>query len=538
MIIKRVTTFTPPPQRFKIGSKMTQIALRQIGFHVITWASRNKDSYPRYFAAFALFVAGIVAASLILTAIHPAAGEIFQSYVIAAGMIVTLTGGAIACTLLVTLFIAVATNVTKLKSFEAKPKDHAPLPLPPPDGIAPDVLVTLREGETLDEFDARAEDAEKQSRATRWAVVIPYRSPVLTIFGDTAVTYNRDEPIFARPEWAETFDGRIANPGVVFSAETPEQYAEYCRKFVTAYREWAPRRKAELTAGRSSCMVLEVLKHSANILLLLLFSVAAFSQSKTEQVAEAVGTRIREIPSAGMDVSYTFETPGGGSKTYNRIGDGKTNIVNLLKKTPAFFNDEGGRLVAVTLDGEVVANGEQVERVNQSPSDQMRPYRAETPVMNKPAFAVPDSVDMEEYAERAKRSIDIGTRMIEQAALPWWEVLMYAFWQWSPGLILLVGSAWLWAKVGATEGFWNVHRYAKRVLIWITLCSATLIAINVYLYFVSLRTPPGALAIVAAIEFGIAYGILCWVNPDYRPKKGNDRAQPANEFFTKLNERN
>lgn len=523
MIIKRVTTFTPPPQRFKIGSKMIQIALRQIAPHI----RRNLPN-----AALAVMV--IVAASIFLTAMHPAAGEIAQSALIQIGVYINMAFAAL--TLLVVVALALKTFGEGVKV--EREMGRAPLLLSPPDGIAPDVLVTLLEGETLDEFDARAEDAEKQSRATRWAVVIPYRSPVLTIFGDTAVTYNRDEPIFARPEWAEAFDGRIAKPGVVFSAETPEQYAEYCRKFVTAYREWAPRRKAELTAGRSSGMVLEVLKHSANILIFVLFSVAAFSQSKTEQVAEAVGTRIREIPSAGTDVSYTFETPGGGMKTYNRIGDGKTNIVALLKKTPAFFNDEGGRLVAVTLDGEVVAKGEQVERVNQSPSDQMRPYRAETPVMDKPTFSMPDSVGMEEYAERAKRSIDIGTRMIEQAALPWWEVLMYAFWQWSPGFILLVGSAWLWAKVGATEGFWNVHRYAKRVLIWITLCSATLIAINVYLYFVSLRTPPGALAIVAAIEFGIAYGILCWVNPDYRPKKGNDRAQPANEFFTKLNERN
>lgn len=499
---------------------------------LLAFAKNNAGQLRAYIAGLILFVVGLVISSLVLTVQHPAAGEIIQDALIRAGLLINLA--LVGFALLLALAFGIKTFSEGVSIQRTEP---AQLLLPAQSGISPDVLIIRQAGEDDAAFDARADEAAQHSTATRWVVVIPFQSPVLTIFENGAKVFDRDEPIFALPEWAEQFDGRIAPAGSLFADETPEQYAEYCRKFVSEYREWAPRKKGRNSAGRSHTFVLDIIKNSANILLFLLMSVGLFAQSKTRQVDEALGTRIREIPAVGADVSFSFDI-NGGIKTFNRTGDGRSTYTDLLKKTPGLktWNDEGGRLISISRDGEVIAKGPQVEHVNQSPRDRMRPVQAETRVVGNKPFSIPDSASMQDYAQDAKRYIDEGTDLVEDAAITWWEVIMYAFWRWSPLLIIIVGGSWLWAKGGAVEGYWSIHRYAKQILFWVTFTSGTLIAINVLLFFVSIGTPPGVLAFIAAAEFAIAYGVLCWVNPDYRPKRGNDPEQGiVTTFANRLN---
>lgn len=515
---------------------MVQIALRQIGFHLLTWSSRNKDRYPRYFAAFLIFAGGLVTSSVILTAMHPAAGEIAQSALIRLGLLINITLAG----LFLLLVLAFA-----LKTFGegVKIERHAAplLLLAAPDGISPDVLIVRQEGETDRQFDDRANAAAKESTHTHWVVVIPYRSPVLTMFGDIARTYNRDEPIFAREEWADRFDGRIATKGTIFSTETAESYAAYIRDFISFYREWSPRKKVELSAGKSPSVLLDILKNSANILLFVLLSVSAFGQSKTAQVAEAVGTRIREIPASGADVSYTFDMGGGSMKNFNRVGNGRSNYTDLLKNTPGFFNDEGGRLVSVTVNGETIAKGLQVEYVNQSPAtqaEQMRPYRAETPVMDKPAFRVPDSLQMQEYAERVKYEVWKANRATERFLRPVQDVVLFALWEWMWLATLLTLLPWIVSSICARQGFWEWHRKSNQATMIVSGVYALLLVACFFLWLKFIDTPSWVLLILAIILGRATLWALDRLNPDYRPKKGNDPNQPASTFFSKLNERN
>lgn len=494
--------------------------------HLLSFVKNNGGFMRACIATMIVLIISLVLASLVLTIHHPATGEIVQDALIRAGLLINITLVGFALLLAFAVGIKIFSEGVRIHRVEPAPQ----LLLRDQTGISPDVLIVRQAGEDDTAFDARAEEAARHSSAARWVVVIPFRSPVLTIFADTARTYNRDEPIFFREEWAEKWDGRIELPGTVFSTETAEEYAGYCRNFISMYREWAPRKKAEMTAGRSAGLVLEILKHSANVLLFVLLSVGLFGQSKTRQVDEA---RIREIPSVGSDVSFSFDI-NGSIKTFNRTGDGHSTYTDLLKKTPGLkkWNDEGGRLISISRDGEVITKGPEVEYVNQAPRDRMRPVQAET---RKP-FSIPDSASMQDYAEDAKRYIDEGTDLVEDAAVTWWEVIMYAFWRWSPLLIIIVGGSWLWAKGGAVEGYWSIHRYAKQILFWVTFTSGTLIAINFLLFFVSIGTPPGVLALIAAAEFAIAYGVLCWVNPDYRPKRGNDPERGmVTSFANRLN---
>lgn len=501
---------------------MVQIALRQIGFHV-----------QRYAPHAALAVMVIVAASLFLTAMHPAAGEIAQNALITAGLLINISLVGFAMLLAIAFAIKVFSEGVKIE----REKERAPLLLPAPDGIAPDALIRLEEGETPEQFDARAAVAAERSTVSRWAVVIPFRSPVLTIFGDSARTYNRDEPIFARPEWAEQFDGRIAKEGTSFSTETPEDYAKYIRSFVKVYREWAPRRKAELTAGRPTGLVLEILKHSANILLFILLSVSVFGQSKTRQVDEALGTRIREIPEAGAGISYTFDT-GGKVKVYNRTGDGRSSYTELLQKRPGIgsFNDEGGRLVSVTMNGEIVAKAAHVELVNSAPStaatksapngyveegetgDRIRPRGL---VPEQQEVNVPDSTEIAAGIEAAKREFDYRKTELWAMIKPIWRGLMYMFFGLLPILICGLGLLNYFSGTAANEYFYGltlvgrwirgVHEAASGGSLIICWIIAGILLIDEFMLFVYTGISLWVMLIVWFPSIWVAKALTNWI---------------------------
>jgi hypothetical protein len=499
--------------------KMLQKAIL---FHLFTWATRHKEAYPKYVFGFLFAVAAMTVSGLALAALHPAAGEIYQGFFIRFGFLIMLAGAGILLTLVVTAFVAVATSVSRME-IKALPAPQSPLALLSGISIAPDVLLIMHPNDDPEQFAELVKQEAKLANNGRWVVVLQFRFPLVTIFGAETYTYDRDEPIFARPDVPE-LSGRIAPAGTLFVEETEAQFVTYVKAFVREFRDWSPRKKAALSAGRTGSPALEILKHSANILLFLLFSVAAFGQSKTQQVADAVGVHIREIPATGSDISYTFETPGGGLKTYNRIGDGQSSYTQLLQKVPGVgtFNDEGGRLVEIQRDGVLVARGAHVEYVNQSPADDMRPRRAETPVMDKPAFETPDSAAMIEMAERAQYEIWKASQTAGAVAKPWWEVVMSVFWVLYPLLLIFSLIAWVFARVFASEGMMMEHKYARRALVIVLLSVAAVVLCNLMLWAISTGAGPIPLTLFACVLAVVAYFIVSRLTPNFTPARGNE----------------
>lgn len=490
----------------------------------------------------------LVIASFILTAMHPAAGEIMRDILIKVGLLINLTLAVFAA---VVLLAFVAWGFGKGITIKLTPVD-APARLLPAvvEPIDKDEFIILWPGGDKDDWLQKCEQAkEERAKETtwKWLVFLAYRSTHVTICANEVLTYQRDEAIFARPEWPN-FSGCIAEPRTAFTTETPEQFADFVKRFMPIFREWSPRIKAEQTPGKVGVPMLEILKHSANIAaLFLLFSVSVFAQSKTRQVDEILGTRIREIPAAGTDVSFIFE----GDKTYNRIGDGKSDYTALLQKSPGIgkFNDEGGVLIAVTKDGEVIAKAARAERVNATPStkaEQMRPVPVDdappVAVMDKPAFAVPDSLAVADMMEEGKEGFDYLKSEAWKMVKPVWGFVAYVALSVFPLLFCFAGLFKYFAGTASKEGFYGlsvvgrwirgVHEAASGGTLIICWIITAAFLVNEFLWFVYLGWNLWAMFVLWLPSIWFAKVMTNWFVPNppgvYGSGGGPDIFTPVN----------
>lgn len=514
------------------GAKSVQNLIKM---HLCDYLEANRTKYPHWLILSFLSAAAIVVASTWITIMHPAIGEIITGIAVMSFSII-----AAICIVFFGLFIAYNFFRAGVDTFqpakESEPKliesakPAAVIPAVPVEVFSapPDVLIYQNPGEPLAEYVERAKAAKSQSGPSVWVAVVPFQESEAAIYTGPDETdvfiFDRALPPF------ETERKIVATHD--FRSETQAQYVAYLRWFTELFTRWSSAEKLRINEGRAGRTILEVLaekaKHSANIAaLFLLFSVSVFAQSKTRQVDEILGTRIREIPAAGADVSFIFE----GGKTYNRIGDGKSDYTALLQKSPGIgkFNDEGGVLIAITKDGEVIARAARAERVNATPStkaEQMRPVPADdappVAVMDKPAFAVPDSLEMAYMAENVRVEFDKAGRQAVSAARPWFDTLNYIFMWIYPLLLLVGGVSYLWAFVAAKQGMYDTHRVSMQAFTWVALITATVVLINALVFAFSFDLHPALLTLIAAIEVGIVVYIVHKVSPDFRPSFGNE----------------
>lgn len=496
---------------------------KMVFFHGMTWLSRNKDTYPKYIFTAILAVAVLVSCSFILIAENPAAGEIVQNTMIEIGILINV--GLVAGFVLVFLsFMAygfgkgITINLAPAQTMQALPEYS----------IEPDILIVRREGESKEDFDNRIEAAVKTSTMSRWVVVIWFRLPNVSIFGTNTMTYTRDEPIFLRDEWPK-YDGRVSQVGTMFTEETLDEYNAYIRNFVRVYREWAPRKKIELSAGKHGGPVLEILKHSANVLLFILLSISAFGQ-KFEQVnATPISGK---IPDAGLRVTYEFE-----KGDLYRTSDGRKSFSDLLKSVPNYRDGGGGKLISIrvaTGKKEVVAYKSQaIEQVaEKSRAEIMRPNDA----VNPDGWRMPDSIEMQVMAEKAKYEIWKASQQVGAIARPWWEVVMTAFWVVLPFLVVVGGVLWFAAMVFAREGMLLYHKNTRAAFAVIAVIAGGVLLVNILLTSVWFGFGPVALIAVAGAETFIAYKVVSWIIPDFRPARGNEPERGfRNNNFPQLN---
>jgi len=501
----------------------------------------RRDLWPHWIMIPVVIAAGLIVAGLYLTATHPAHAEILHNQLITIFLtIVTVTAGVLAFAILRGLAVSVpeftptvgpeegpATRLLSIIGVRLSFDTSAALPetiwLAP--DISPDILVVSYPGETDKQYAERLEAARKEIKPARWVVSLKQGQPGATIYTglmEDDIVFTRDDAPFQTANWTD--EQRIAAKNARFTTEDITEFQGYIDRFAPHFREWSARKKLSINPARASVTFAEMV--GASVIVFLLFSVSAFGQ-KSAKVAE---TKIgNEVPASGVSISYIFSQ----SDIY-RTGNGSDNYAELLKKVPGYRDSGGGELIAVMAGNKSVYKASQTGEVAARPATKaaaMRPYNETAAVedLESQEFQMPDSVRMAEMADRVKYEIYKGTEYAGQLAAPWWEVVMYAFWRWSPGIALLMGICWFWASLGSDEGFWGVHRHAKSILMLVSGSVATLFAINIYLWFVAQNTPTYALYIVAAIEFGIAYAIVRKVNPDFRPAKGNNPIKARNQ---------
>ena len=511
------------------------ILKQQATFHLLTFLSRNRDRWPRWIINAALFAAALIVAGLWLSATHPAAGEIWQKQLITIFLTaVTITAAGLGLAIARGIWLSAPELMRDMPPALSLPEkvflvfgvrigETPALPVStwmPPDA-RPDILVCTLPGEGPEQFDARMEDAIEQANVARWVVVLQQGNPMGMIYGapDSVSEFKRNNPPFQTENWLQ--EQRIVPADTRFRGETETEFQGYVERFMLHFPEWSAIKKVTGEKTRAGFVFQQIVK-ATSVVLFLLFSVAAFAQKSAKVEATKIG---KDVPDAGVEVSYIFQ-----KTDLYRTGNGKDNYADLLKNVPGYRDGGGGELLAIMAGGKAVYKASQTGDVAGQPATKaatMRPYNEAVP---EGRLHVPDSAGMVEMADRAKYEIWKASNMIEDAAAPWWEVFMYAFWRWSWLIGLAIMLSWLWAAVGAEEGFWDVHRYAKRVLILSSLGVGSLFAVNIYLWVMAQGAPGWALFFVAFIEAAVIYWIIKRLNPDYRPAKGNTPRRPINPY--------
>jgi len=199
-------------------------------------------------------------------------------------------------------------------------------------------------------------------------------------------------------------------------------------------------------------------------ILSIIFLFAAFSafgqQSKTRQVDEALGTHIREIPAQGDAIEYCFQI-GRKDVSFYRTGDGASQYTELLQKTSSMgdYNDQGGTLLFVKKNGEVVARGNAAGSIAEHPTanrvryvDQTSDPMRTTDVAREPdGFAMPDSMQVAERLDNAATAFDALKEKVWGYVQPVWRFIVHIFSSLLLLFVCLIGLCRYVAKSAANE---------------------------------------------------------------------------------------
>lgn len=493
----------------------------------------------------------LVLSALALSMFSPASAELAASVIRQAGALcalVALSGFG------VHVLVNMGAGARDLSAVaDEQPAKALPACVPVQVAISPDIMLVQQEGETGEAYADRIDKAEDSATNSVWVVVTKFRSPiVVAVMGKTKTKFfeRGNEPF-------EIAEGE-AVPADVLRSVKSETYAEYVRyvRWFARPNHWPKYSDTAKIEARPALETLTGQMRAASVCLVLLLpaSVSAFGQSKTRQVDEALGTRIREIPSAGVRVEFEFRE-GNKTRTYLATGNGQRDYVELLQhcgRGLARYNDEGGTLVVVRKNGEVVARGaaqgsaatsaRPVEPYQFQPSetgDPVRPrslYPNQSPAVEQESFNIPDSMQIAERLEQAKEEITGWKAEMWRSFTPVWEFLMWLF---SSVLVLLICAICVLryiAKTAANESLVSVygHVIAGRWIVSIQQNSAAMtlifvwsiavvLLINLFLWMTYAGWSIWAMIPAAALVGWFAERVTDWIVPDLRVVQNNSR---------------
>ena len=454
-------------------------------------------------------VIGLLFVTLLLTVTHPAAGEIAQNTMLQIGLVINITFVVIIALGFVSAFAVTAKDYVAQEYNKAGSTQALLGPVKTGLHLGKDVLVYRHAGETDEAFAGRVSAATSEANAGRWVVVIDYQDATGMIYQTPtkAAPFERKRPPFLKHEESDT-----VSEGYYFSAETAEQYAEYLDYFCREFREFSG--SAKLLNEQNPAQVHGKILAASAMSVLLFLSVPSFGQeTKSQAVMEQLGAKASEKPDG--EVSYIFE-----KGTLTRSGRGDKSYIDLLKSVPSYNDRSAGRLVAVTLDNRLVT----VTQAPQQPADRMRPHTSVATVPDEQpngGFEMPDSIQMQQSAERAKYEIWRAQQALSTAAKPWWGVVMYALWIVFPILLVLMLVLWFAAGVFSSEGMYEWHKRARSSFAILSVAVVSVLLVNIMVTAIYAGFSPLVLTGIAILEARIAYGLTTRLIPNFSPDAGN-----------------
>lgn len=509
---------TKAPNQIKMHLAQLRALLTSMApAHIATWMNAHRHTYPSFLFWSGVVGLGILFATIAMHAISTGFGVITEDVVMQAG-----TGAAVIAFLVVSLIMMQGTHrsfVYVLQTWNDGQVSDEPKNLPANAAstaptIAPDILVYLRPGMADPEFAQMAETAADATTHAIWAAIIPpFKNTVAISTGqkETDYIFTRGDEPFADSIKEE--ENRVP-AGMDHTGETMEDYLHYVNWFAFHYSRWRDAAKLQANPGRAMKTIIETIKvgakESVAAVALILLCLPIFGQSKSRQVDEALGTRIREIPKSGAKVEYRF-LENGREKTYHRTGDGKSDYVGLLQKSRGIvsFDDRGGQLATVVKDGELVCQTNATAKpVNVKPNikdpigpngqnyltesntgDAVRPRVlptaeeiSSTPTTGAPTnYSFPDSANAAAMVEGWKGSVLEFKEETRKSSRPYLDFSWWLFLQFLGAFVFIGAILWFFAKTASEEGIqniWGENVFIAPWLVWVHQnCSAALMVL-------------------------------------------------------------
>lgn len=480
-----------------------------------------------YIAGTALvFALALILSATYLMAAHPASGEMLQNALFSGLLLfISVCFAAFAVRLIYLFYISgeqVFSDIVQDVKTAGLLTGGNRTESTPELSIIPDILVIQKPDEADADFINRVESKKISAGHGVWVLAFAFREPVATIWETPtrSIIFARDTPPFQDADTPE--ESRFVPTGADFTIESYEAFSLYCTAFVARYRNWAQIAKVDRAENtqRGNAWLDSIRAKTAALCAVFLISACALSAQSAAAVERAVGTAIRDIPSVGADVSYQFE-----KKSLNRVGNGRSNYVELLRGIPSYRDCCHGALIAVYKDGEVIAKGSAAGEVagNKRAYAMRKEGDSAISTNDVKGFTFPDSAQSASIAyEISAQSRELSQKASE-GIKPWWEMVMNAYWDWFWLLLIITVGPWIVAKTAAREGFWDIHRYTKRVVIITTGISVFLFATNLMFLAKWAGWPNWALGVAAVCLCFAGVWAYDHMNPDYNPKPGNDK---------------
>lgn len=500
--------------------------------HVFHYLNTNREEWPNWIVATSMAAMALALSGVLIAITDPAVQEIFNNLAMTAMLYIVsicATAGALiiargiylssievtadmppALSLPEKIFLVFGVSV----NWGSTPAELSAWAEP---DCRPDILIATRPGESSESFASRLLAAVSKAGRSCWVVSLAKGQPMGMIYGSAteALYFDRTRPPFQTEEWPEEY--RIVPANTRFVGETESDFREYVRKFMLHFPEWSAKKKISGDPSRAGFVFQEIVR-AASVLLLCLIGTAAFAQKS----AQVKATPIANLVASHGEVIFTFER----AELY-RTGDGKKTFSDLLKSVPGYRDGGGGSLIAITAGGKVVYKANQAGEVVTRASA-MRPRSETIDPETVRGFDLPDSAESAEITERLRHNIRTANEVAQQVSRPWWELAMFAYWEWFWLTIIIAGPAWMLSNYFAREGWWRWHRAAKAVFSVIAAVSGVLFAVNIILLMKWAGANNGLLAGAAIVLFVGLYRLMVWIDPDFKPARGNDPRNSPN----------
>jgi len=315
-------------------------------WHIINFVKANPNRLAFLLLFLVVLAVGNMVALYLPANSNPFGEELLWGYTTFSKAMFFVVYGVVAIACAALLAGALTGSMWRVgREWAAEPKADETLLIEAGNPLAPDYLIdSSSPDETAKQFFDRVAECRRANGEHCFVIAVPFGEDKFIIC----------HPAPADKETAEEVAGVRAayvHGTTRADGETWEEYKHFLSRVRQPLKDYCFEQR-EKTPGIGALSALSAqMKGAVVALFILCFVVPGMAQSKTQRLYNYLGTRAETIvPHDDTQVEFAFE-----GATLTRVGDGRSNLVTLLKKPRVFTDDDNaGVLRKVKINGEVL----------------------------------------------------------------------------------------------------------------------------------------------------------------------------------------